>query len=97
LLKNNFRRGGEMDSTPKPTVNPSRRATTWLVAEYAMLAPRMDLINRYNNAVGAPGPAVAHVHADFIKGNMDDEELAAFVIFCNELIKASAGRPTNKD
>jgi len=86
-----------MDSTPKPIARHSRRATTWLVAEYATLAPRMDLINRYNNAVGAPSSAVAHVHADFINGNMEDEELAAFVIFCEELIRARANRPMHKD
>lgn len=70
----------------------SRRASGWLIAEYAVLDRRLDLIRRYNDAAGTPSAAVAHVHDDFIKDRMEPEELVAFVQVCEGLIAAATKR-----
>lgn len=70
----------------------SRRASAWLIAEYAVLERRLNLIYRYNDVAGEPSAAVAQVHDDFIKDRMEPEELIAFVLACERLIAGATKR-----
>lgn len=64
----------------------SRSASAGLIADYATIDRRLDLINRYNYVVGAPSGGVARVQRDFITDQMAPEELVAFVLVCEGLI-----------
>jgi len=64
------------------------QAASRLIAEYAVLERRLDLMNRYNEAVGPPSASVARVQSDFIKDRMEPGEIVAFVGVCQSLIFA---------
>jgi hypothetical protein len=65
-----------------------RKGSAWLMAEYAGQAKRIDLISRYNNAVGEPSPGVVRVQEDFLNNRMEPAEVVAFVGVCEKLIAA---------
>ena len=64
------------------------KASAWLLEEYKEKERRIDLVDRYNKAVGEPGTAVAHVQDEFISSRMEPQEVVNFVGVCEELLKA---------
>jgi hypothetical protein len=73
-----------------------RQRGAWPIAQYALLERRIDLIERYNRAVGAPSHAVARVQNDFIKDRMEASEMVAFVVVCERLITAARRREADR-
>jgi hypothetical protein len=49
---------------------------------------RLDLMRRYNEAVGAPGPQVKQVQQEFIDGIMQPEFVITFADQCEMMIAA---------
>lgn len=68
---------------------PFRSASAWLLNEYASMAKRIDLVERYNLVAGPPSMSVARVQDEFISDRMERQELVAFVGVCEALITAS--------
>lgn len=66
-----------------------RTASAWLLKEYASVAKRTDLVERYNQVAGPPSLAVEHVQNEFINDAMERQEIVAFVGVCEALIAAS--------
>jgi hypothetical protein len=64
-------------------------ASAWLLKEYACVAKRTDLVERYNQVAGPPSMAVARVQNEFINDAMERQEIVAFVGVCEALIAAS--------
>lgn len=54
----------------------------------SVMANRLDLINRYNVSLGAPGPGAKRVQHEFINGLMPSEIVATFVAQCEAMIEA---------
>jgi hypothetical protein len=69
-----------------------RRASSWLVSEFAAEEKRMDLIQRYNDVAGHPGAAVKQVQDEFVGNRMEPDEAVAFIAVCMSLITAATGR-----
>jgi hypothetical protein len=70
----------------------NRRASSWLVSEFAAEEKRMDLIQRYNDVAGHPGAAVKQVQDEFVGNRMEPDEAVAFIAVCMSLITASTGQ-----
>lgn len=74
-------RTGEKDSEPK--------ANSWVLATLALRVNRIDLIQKFNLATGAPSYNVAKMQHEFIKGEMEPAETIAFAKVCLDLIDAA--------
>lgn len=57
--------------------------------DMSVLEKRLDLVNRYNHALGQPGPGVTYLQREFINGLMRPEWVACFVDECEMLIESS--------
>lgn len=66
------------------------------VGDFTLIQNRIELMRRYNEAVGPPCDAISAVHADFIKGAMGAVEMSAFVRVCKRLIAASKARDAER-
>lgn len=62
----------------------------------ALIQNRIELMRRYNEAVGPPCDAILAVHADFIKGAMGAVEMSHFIRICKCLIAASTERDAER-
>lgn len=49
---------------------------------------RQDLVDRYNEAVGAPGPLVQELQHQFLEGEMALDRIAQYVMQCEAMIEA---------
>ena len=56
--------------------------------DMGLLQNRLDLVSRYNEAVGAPGPQVEQVQREFVDELMPPEFVSAFVDQCEMMIAA---------
>lgn len=54
--------------------------------DMAILSNRLDLVNRYNKVVGAPGPAIRAVQREFVSALMSPERLRHYVQQCEYVI-----------
>jgi hypothetical protein len=67
-------------------------ATEIDTADLALMQNRVELMSRYNEALGPPCDAISVVHAAFINGAMGPVEMSAFVRVCKRLIAAARKR-----
>lgn len=49
---------------------------------------RQDLVDRYNEAVGAPGPMVQELQHQFLQGKMAPDRISQYVMQCEDMIEA---------
>jgi hypothetical protein len=56
--------------------------------DMSVLQNRLNLVNRYNQAIGPAGPKVSQVQQDFINGLMKPGIVATFVKQCEIMIEA---------
>lgn len=56
--------------------------------EMSVLQNRLNLVNRYNQAIGPAGPKVSQVQQDFINGLMKPGIVTTFVKQCEMMIEA---------
>lgn len=49
---------------------------------------RHDLVDRYNDTVGPPGPQVAALQAQFLSGEFNQFRIAQYVQQCEDMIEA---------
>lgn len=69
--------------------NSALRADSWELATLALRVNRIDLIKKFNLAIGAPSYNVAKMQHEFIKGEMEPAEAIAFAKVCLGLIDAA--------
>ena len=58
---------------------------------------RLDLVKRYNDALGAPGPVVKCVQAECVNGLMNPVTQPDFVAECEFLIESREGQHPSGD
>lgn len=53
-----------------------------------LIENRQDLVNRYNAAVGTPGPLVRELQHHFLAGGMPSSRISHYVEQCEAMIEA---------
>lgn len=54
----------------------------------SLIKNRQDLVDRYNKAVGAPGPLVTELQRHFLAGEMASDRIPQYVEQCEAMIEA---------
>lgn len=62
------------------------------VADFDQIEHRLDLVNRYNHAMGAPDLQGSRMQRDFVKGTMPPGESVSYVGTCCYLLRAKVVR-----
>lgn len=64
------------------------------IADMSLVQNRLDLILRYNSAIGKPGPHVTALQREFGNGFMNERRQSQYVLQCEYMIAARQRKPS---